>query len=107
MKVLLDECLPSQLKSEFPDYSVSTVQEMGWAGKRNGTLLRLAEGEFDVFLTVDRGLAYQQNLKSFKVGIISIASKSNRFPALRPFVPEIKHALQKVHPHQIICVGDW
>ena len=54
MRVLLDECLPRRLKGALVGHEVRTVPEMGWASNRNGDLLRLAEREFDIFLTVDR-----------------------------------------------------
>jgi hypothetical protein len=70
MKVLLDECVPRKLRRELPDHEVFTVTERGWSGIKNGKLLALAEVEFDVFLTVDQNLKYQQNLKAFNIGII-------------------------------------
>ncbi len=56
MKMLIDECLPRKLKHELPGHEVRTVPEMGWAGKKNGELLRLMSGQFDVFVTIDRNL---------------------------------------------------
>jgi len=60
MRLLLDECLPRTLKKEFRDYKIRTVPEMGWAGKKNGELLRLAEKQFDVFITLDQNLQYRK-----------------------------------------------
>ncbi len=62
MKLLLDESLPRRLKSLFADHETRTVPEMGWQGTKNGELIRLAAAEFDVFLTADQNLQYQQNL---------------------------------------------
>ena len=62
MRVLLDECVPRRLKREFVGHDVKTAPEMGWASKKNGELLALAAVDFDVFLTTDRNLSYQQNL---------------------------------------------
>jgi len=67
MKVLLDECLPKKLKYELEADEATTVPEAGWASKTNGELLSLAETDFDVFLTRDQNLEYQQNLKRFDV----------------------------------------
>jgi hypothetical protein len=64
MRLLLDECMPRRLKQELFGHDVSTVQEMGWAGIKNGALLQLASGSFDALLTVDQGIEYQQNLFS-------------------------------------------
>jgi predicted nuclease of predicted toxin-antitoxin system len=61
MRVLLDECVPRALRRELPGHNVKTVAEAGWAGVKNGELLQLAANEFDVFLTIDRNLEYQQN----------------------------------------------
>ena len=60
MRILLDECLPKRLKRDLTGHTARTVPEMGWAGKENGELLALATGQFDVFLTVDRNLSFQQ-----------------------------------------------
>jgi len=73
MKVLLDECLPKKLKREVEADEVKTVPELGWAGKKNGELLRLAEEEFDVLLTNDQNLEHQQNLKRFDLAFIVLA----------------------------------
>jgi predicted nuclease of predicted toxin-antitoxin system len=70
MRVLLDECVPRKLKRELAKHEVLTVTENGWSGIKNGELLALAEAEFDVFLTVDQNLSFQQKLKGFDIGII-------------------------------------
>ena len=74
MRVLLDECLPRKLKRELIGHDVRTTPEMGWASKRNGDLLHRAEGEFDVFLTVDRKLQHQQNLPAFNIAVIVLVA---------------------------------
>lgn len=61
----LDECIPRKLKAHLAEHECRTVSEAGWAGKRNGELLRLAEGSFDVFLTLDKGVQYQQRSNPF------------------------------------------
>jgi hypothetical protein len=68
MRVLLDECVPRKLRRELPGHEVLTVTERGWSGIKNGELLALAQAEFDVFLTIDQNLKYQQNLKAFNIG---------------------------------------
>ena len=62
MRLLLDECIPKRLKRELLGHEVQTVQDMRWAGIKNGALLKLADGQFDALLTVDQGIEYQQNL---------------------------------------------
>lgn len=63
MRILLDECLPRKLKKDLIGHDVLTVPEMGWRGVKNGELLRRAKNSFDVFVTIDQGLQYQQNLE--------------------------------------------
>lgn len=77
MRVLLDECLPRKLKQDIRAELVKTVPEMGWASIENGALLRLAEAEFEVFLTRDRNLEYQQNLQAFGLAVIVVVAPSN------------------------------
>jgi hypothetical protein len=72
---------------------VKTVPAMGWAAYKNGALLARAEASFDVFLTVDRNLSFQQRLSGFNIGVIVLAALSNRFEDLKPLVPQILAAL--------------
>jgi predicted nuclease of predicted toxin-antitoxin system len=96
MRVLLDECLPKQLKKEFiKNHEVFTVPEMGWAGKKNGELLALASSKFDLFLTVDQNLTYQQNLKSAKIGVIVLVTKNNRLESFQLLIPKVLKLLQQ------------
>ena len=74
MRVLLDECLPRRLKRELAGHETRTAPEMGWASKRNGELLALAVGQFDVFLTADRNLSYQQDLSSFDIAVVAASA---------------------------------
>jgi hypothetical protein len=69
---------------EFVGYDVKTVPQMGWAGVKNGQLLALAEAEFDVFITVDRNLSFQQNLPQFNMAVIVLQAPSNRLADLKP-----------------------
>lgn len=66
---------------------------MGWAGKRNGELLALAAGRFDVFLTADRNLSYQQDISSFDIAVLVLVARSNRLDDLRPLVPRVLEVL--------------
>lgn len=101
MRILLDECLPRRLALHFPaDCIVKTVQGQGWSGKRNGELMRLAELEFDVFVTMDRGIEYQQNLSGFDLGVILVRAVSNRLGDVLPLLPDLTRALQTTAPGQ-------
>ena len=77
-RVLLDECLPRHLKRSLEGHEVRTVPEAGWASKENGELLALAAPNFDVFVTVDRNLTFQQNPKGFNIGVIVLIARGNR-----------------------------
>jgi nicotinate-nucleotide pyrophosphorylase len=105
MRVLLDECLPRRLKAELPDYQVRTAQEEGWAGLKNGDLLRVAAGQFHVLLTVDRNIAFQQNLSGLSIAVIAMVARSNRLDDLRPVMVEVRRVLPGVRAGQVIRVG--
>jgi predicted nuclease of predicted toxin-antitoxin system len=96
MRVLIDECLPKKLKLELPDHFVKTVPEVGWAGKQNGELLRLAEKDFDVLLTNDKNMEHQQHLKQFDLAYIVLAAPTNDINDLRPLVPAVNVALATI-----------
>ncbi len=89
MKLLFDECIDRRFTREFVGYEVKTVPQMGWAGVKNGELLALAEAEFDVFITVDRNLSFQQNLPQFNIAVIVLQASSNRLADLKPLAPEV------------------
>ena len=105
MKVLLDECVPRKLNRELAEHEVLTVTERGWSGIKNGKLLVLAEAVFDVFLTVDQNLKYQQNLKAFNIGVILLMARNNRLKTLLPLMPEVRKALEKIRTADFILVG--
>jgi hypothetical protein len=96
MRVLLDECIPRRLKRELPGHKVLTVTEHGWSGIKNGRLLGLANVEFDVSLTVDQNLKYQQNLTAFHIAIILLVARNNRLKTLLPLMPEVREALDEI-----------
>ena len=78
MRLLLDECVPKRLKREVPGHDAKTVQELCWAGIKNGALLRLANGRFDALLTVDQGIEYQQNLSGLSISIVVMMCSEQR-----------------------------
>jgi predicted nuclease of predicted toxin-antitoxin system len=96
MKILVDECLPGYLTSLFPASSAVTVQEAGWSSLKNGPLLKLAEDTFDVFLTADQNLRYQQNLKGRKIAVILFPS--NRLPVVKEYEEKLRQALSQIKP---------
>ena len=94
MKILLDECTPRVVKKCLPELEINTVQEMGWAGIKNGELLRLAEAQFDVFITTDKNLRYQQNLSQRKLAFVLLPS--NRVPLVEAVIPALDEALATI-----------
>ena len=105
MRLLLDENLPRKLKWQLKKGEAMTVPERGWSGISNGELLRQAEMEFDVLLTMDRGLEYQQNLAEIEVGIVLLSAPSNDYDDLLPLVPEINRALSQIQAGEVIKVA--
>lgn len=101
MKLLLDECLPKDLKHHFKGFEVKTVAEMKWAGKKNGELLALAAKQFDVFLTADQNLVYQQNLERTSLGVLVFVVPDSRLETFEPLVPKALEALKNINPKQI------
>lgn len=105
MRVLLDENIDRRLKILFDcNCTIVTVKEYGWGGKRNGELLRLANAEFDVFITMDKGIEYQQNIDGFKLSIIIIHAHSNRRQDVALAMPNINEILNTVQKGVIIHV---
>ncbi|MPZ14591.1 MAG: hypothetical protein GEU73_09245 [Chloroflexi bacterium] len=104
MRVLLDESVPRGLKAELPGHEVWTVAEMGWTGRKNGELLRLADERFDVFVTMDRHLPAQQNLGSLRLSIAVLLARSNDITDLRPIMPKLRAALDTVQAGQLLWV---
>ena len=104
-RVLLDENLPRLLKRELSGFEVRTVAEVGWAGIKNGALLRLAETEFDLFVTADKNLSYQQPLASFQLGIVVLRARTTKLEDLLPMVPATLEALASVKAGQVRYVG--
>jgi predicted nuclease of predicted toxin-antitoxin system len=107
MKLLLDECLPRKVKFLFSGsgHQCETVREAGFGGKENGELLSLAEGKFDVLITVDKNLKHQQNITNRRIAILVIRAASNDIDDIRPHFPEMLNALQKLRAGQIVEVG--
>jgi len=89
----------------MPGHDIMTVQERGWSSKKNGELLRLLEGEFDVFLTADQNLTYQQNLRNTRVAVIVLVARNNRIEALKPLMPKVEEVLKSIQPGEVVHVG--
>jgi len=104
--VLLDESLPRQLSLELREFDCHTVGQQKWTGLANGELLRKAKSEgFDVFITADQNLEYQQNLSRSGLAVIIVAARSNRMIDLRPLVPQIKGTIRKIKSGQVLRIS--
>lgn len=100
MKVFVDECVPLKLLKLLAGHHFSTMSQKGWSGFKNGRLLALVEPEFDLFLTSDRNLQYQQNLKGRKIAILLLST--NHWPTLKKHVELVQSALDKIHPGEFM-----
>jgi hypothetical protein len=105
MRLLLDECVPRKLKNRLPGIECQTVPEAALAGMKNGELLSFAErAGFQVFLTIDRGIEYEQNLRYRTIGVVVLHAKSSRLEDLLPHTPEILRVLGSVRRGQLLKV---
>ena len=95
MRILLDESVPNRLGALLIGHTATSVQRRGWTSVKNGKLLALAAQEFDVVLTADRGMEYQQNLATLPVSIVVVVARSNRLEDLAPLVPAILSVLDE------------
>jgi hypothetical protein len=102
--VLLDENLPRKLRRDLDEFIVRTAQEESWASYANGQLLGRAQDRFDVLLTADRRLQFQQNLAHFDIGVVVIVTVSLRYRTIRTAVEAIRVAIAAVRPGEVLQV---
>lgn len=100
-RVLFDENLPRLLRRKLPEFEIRTVQEEGWGAFKNGELLRRAEGRFDVLLTADRRMQYQQTLASYRIGVVVIVTPRLQLQLLERAAEELRHAIENVAAGEI------
>ena len=106
MRILLDESLPRRPLAAFPGPEVVTVAEAGWSGRQNGELLQLAAGRFDLFVSADQNLQYQQNLSTLPISIAVLAGRDNRYETLLPLVAQLLARLPHLPARSFIrCDG--
>lgn len=105
MRVLLDECVDVRLAASLGTVDVRTVADQGWLGISNGKLLALAAAEFDVFVTVDRNLPFQQHLPKFDIAVILMRAKSNRLDDLVLLVPDLVSAIPSAKQGVVTPIG--
>jgi predicted nuclease of predicted toxin-antitoxin system len=105
MKLLLDECVTRYVKRDLTGHAVSTVEDAGLKGLKNGALLKAADGNFDVLLTVDQNLPHQQNTTGLQIAILILISRSNAYPSLKLLLPKALEALKQIKPGEIMRVS--
>jgi predicted nuclease of predicted toxin-antitoxin system len=106
MRILLDECLPARLRRELPGHTVETVPRAGWAGIKNGTLLRLIAdaARFDLFVTMDKNLPREQKTTGLPFAIVILRAKSNRFEHTQPLMSEVLRHLHEFASGRVYTV---
>lgn len=106
MRLLLDECLPVELAAHLPGHVVRTARQMSWLGINNGRLLKLIaeSGQFDAFVTVDRNLPHQQNLRGLSFAVVVLCVRSTRVPHVLAQVPGLLHSLSGLQPGAVVLV---
>ncbi|MDE2699957.1 MAG: DUF5615 family PIN-like protein [Gemmatimonadota bacterium] len=99
MHILFDENMDRRLKNSLDvNHTILTVQECGWSGKENGELLSLAQHEFDVFITMDQSIEYQQSLTQFDLSIIFLKAFTNRRVDVEPLMSQVNKLLDTIQP---------
>jgi hypothetical protein len=105
VRVFLDECVDWCLARDIVGHDVKTARQMDWTTIKNGALLALASDHFDVFVTVDRNLSFQQNLNAFSIAVVVLQAKTNRLADLRPLVPGRLATIESAIPGAAQSVG--
>ena len=98
MRILLDECIDWRLLRDIAGHELKTARQMGWGAIKNGELLSLASEAFDVFVTVDRNLLYQQNVGLASIMVVVLQARTSRLTDLRPLVLRLLTALETAKP---------
>lgn len=104
MRILFDQCVPKRLRRLLPGHWVRTTGEMGWGEYQNGRLLALAQSQFDVLLTVDKNIPYQQNMSGRPIALLIVDAKNNTVPTLATAMPAVLALLPTVLPGQVYRV---
>jgi len=100
MRILFDQGTPLPLKEHLPTHSVSTTFELGWSNLKNGELLLVAESAFDLFITTDQQIRYQQNLAGRQLAILVLLSTS--WPKIKMHISQINEAIEKIRPGEYV-----
>lgn len=104
MRVLLDECVTRHLKREFIGHEAHTVEEAGLKGLQNGRLLQAASGKYDVLVTVDQNVRYQQNFAVTTIAVIILKTRRSTYPMLKPLMPKVLALIARIKPGEVVVV---
>ena len=104
MRILLDECVNAGVRRAFDGHAVRTVSELGWRSSQDGPLLELAQKQFNVFVTIDRNLERQNNLKKYNLGFVIVSVRSNEISSFLPIFDKIKEAAETVRPGEVLHI---
>ncbi|SRR5712691_4575577 len=105
MKLLLDECTPRRIKREFIGHTVHTVEDAGLKGLENGDLLKAAAGVYEVLITVDRNIPYQQSIADLPIAILILSARRNSYALLKPLLPRTLSALETINPGEVVEIA--
>ena len=105
MRILIDECLDWRLCRALTEHNCASVQQMHWGGLTNGMLLRMAQTKFDVFLTGDTNLTFQQNLAPFNIAVVVLEARSTRLVDTVKLMPQVSTILKTIQAGQVIRIG--
>ena len=105
MKLLLDECVTRFVKRDLKGHTVHTVEEAGLKGLENGDLLRAASETYEVLITVDQNLPYQQNVPGLNIAILVLAAKRNSYTRLKPLLPQALITLKTIRAGEVIRIA--
>jgi len=105
MRILIDECLDWRLGRALTGHDCVSVQKRGWGGIKNGQLLALAQEEFDVFLTADRNLSFQQNTTQFQIAVVVLVAGSTQLKKTLSLIPQVLAHLVSLNPGQVVIVS--
>lgn len=106
-RLLLDENIPRLFGRWLTGHTFETVQRVGWSGVKNGELLRLAQSDFDVFVTLDRSIPFQQSVAGLDIAVLVVRVRSSRLDHLEPLVVETLEVIAQCRPGTVTSVGDW
>lgn len=104
MKILFDNGVPVRLRQALSEHSITTAYEMGWEELRNGELLSRAQDQFDVLITTDSNIRYQQRISEYAIALIVLRAFNTKLESYLPLVPETENALRTISPGDVVYI---